>query len=224
VRRWRGGRAGRGKERCEAESASEGDAAVLARQRTGDASAPVQTRRLLREVLGSANTQAPCWGAGVQPDTSHRLPLPWQPRLPYPVWWDTAFILAAPDGGETAPFCVSLFLLRSRGDRELSMWVCVCVCVHDSYTMTCGAKFGSDFLAYPGAPPPESRRPKLHRFSRIVGGARNYPYPSGAGAPEDRTLQPYTRLLPNIRQPTQYRGSADSSRSYDSSRETLARK
>ena len=41
---------------------------------------PPQTRRLLREALGSAGVQAPCWGAGLSL-ALHRLPLLRQLRL-----------------------------------------------------------------------------------------------------------------------------------------------
>ena len=64
--------------RSEAESASEGDAAVHARERTADASAPIQPRRVLREALGSADAAQPAL---------HQLPAPAAAPLTYSGDW-----------------------------------------------------------------------------------------------------------------------------------------
>ena len=45
----------------------------------------MRTRRSLRETLGSARAQAPCWGAGHRL-APHRLPLQRQPHLPLCAW------------------------------------------------------------------------------------------------------------------------------------------
>ena len=58
----------RQRERGEAESAREGDAAVHARERAAGASAPIQTRRFLREALGVGARKRP---AGVPGSAWH---------------------------------------------------------------------------------------------------------------------------------------------------------